>query len=178
MDEIRKDNSSDDYLERENLWDEQWPGAGTADRGHMPQEPDNLDEELPFPESVGTTDSLSAVRDGEPYMPATDPPVLPGGREGIHVATGFGTSPEEETFSDPQPRGDEDLQAQALRILMNDSDTSKLFLEVRVVEGVVYLEGQVPSADDADRAAGLLTEYVPGVVEVVDRTKINPNAAG
>lgn len=177
MDENVHQNSSDNYEERENLWDEQWPASPEERAMHPVDEPGNLDEELPFPETVGTTDVIVSVRDQEPYMPPTDPPVLPGGREAIHMATGFGVSPEEETALEPLPRGDEDIRDEALLILRQDSDTSTLPLDVEVDEGVIRLVGAVPSAMDGERAADLLS-YVPGVVEVVDDTEINPDAAG
>lgn len=177
MDEDRRIDSADDYLARENLWDEQWPGTESGPPAHTGLEPDNLDEELPFPEVVGTTDAVEAVRDAEPFTPATDPPVLPGGREGIHVATGFGLSPEEENQSDPLPRGDEDIRAQVAIILQEDSATSTLPLECRVRNGVVYLGGFVPSVEDADLAASLI-QTVPGVVDVVDQTQVNTHLPG
>src|ERR687884_585660 len=88
------DSDDQSYIERENEWDEQWPHAGVeASGGHPDDELDNIDEDTPFPGVVGTPDVIESVRDAEPYMPPTDPPVLPGGRDGIHVATGFGVSP-------------------------------------------------------------------------------------
>lgn len=177
MDDIIHEDSSDNYEERENLWDEQWPTT-TEDRGsHPPDEPGNLDEELPFPDEVGTTDVISSVRDQEPFSPPTDPPVLPGGREAIHMATGFGRSPEEETSFEPQPRGDEDIRDEALLILRQDSETSTLSLDVDVDQGVVHLVGAVPSTMEAERAADLIG-YVPGVIEVVDDTEVNPDVSG
>lgn len=177
MDDTIHENSSDNYQERENLWDEQWPTTPEEQSSHPPQEPGNLDEELPFPDTVGTTDVIASVRDQEPYTPPTDAPVLPGGREAIHMATGFGTSPEEETSFEPAPRGDEDIRDEALLILQQDSETSTLSLDVDVIQGVVHLVGAVPSAMDAELAADLLN-YVPGVVEVVDETEINPDVTG
>src|SRR5690348_17114913 len=102
--------TDESYAERENMWDEQWPVTDPSSRDHLSLEPDNLDEELPFPEAVGTSDAIESVRDAEPYMPPTDPPVLPGGPDGIHVATGFGVSQDEEAAHDPAPRGDEDIR--------------------------------------------------------------------
>ncbi|MGH2448010.1 MAG: hypothetical protein ACRDFS_05340 [Chloroflexota bacterium] len=173
MDDTTDQNPSDDYLIRENQWDEQWPGPKRQE--HPPEEPDNIDEELPFPETVGTDDVIASVRDQEPYTPPTDPPVLPGGREGIHVATGFGRSPEEELSGNPPPRGDEDLRDEAVLILQEDSDTSKLSLDVQARHGVLRLVGSVPSVLDAERATTLLG-YIPGVVDIVDDTTIDPRA--
>jgi hypothetical protein len=173
-DDTVRDDSANDYQARENLWDEQWPTSG-ASSTHSPYEPDNVDEELPFPEVVGTTDALEAVRDAEPYTPPTDPPVLPGGQEGIHVATGFGLSPDEEAASDAYPQGDEDIRDEVVRLLAENSDTSTLSLNVDVNGGVVRLTGPVPSLLDAERAITVAT-YAPGVVDVVDDTTVSPAA--
>lgn len=162
------------YIQRENVWDEQMP-TDEDDSGHPFSEPDDENEETPFPEVVGTRDSLQAVRDAEPYVAPIDPPVLPGGEEGVHVATGFGTDVEEEASRDGQPHGDADIQEEALRVLRDDSMTSTLDLHVQVREGVIYLSGHVASVDDGEYAQSILGE-VPGVVDVVDDTEFDPNA--
>jgi hypothetical protein len=173
-DDDLRETATDDYQARENLWDEAWPSRG-EEQAHGPDEPDNLDEELPFPEVVGTTDSLESVRDAEPYTPPIDPPVLPGGQEAIHVATGFGLSTDEEDYAEPLPRGDEDIRDEVMRLLQDDSATSKLPLEVEVDQGVVRLYGAVPSIDDAE-AATVLIGNLRGVVDVIDETTIVPSA--
>ena len=162
------------YQKRENLWDEQMPVDDSATE-HPFNEPDLDSEESPYPETVGTSDPLVAVRDQEPYMPPIEPPVVPGGTEGIRVATGFGESPEEEAVRDGAPRGDEDIQDMALRVLQEDSMTSTLDLDVRVRDAVIYLRGRVASVDDAEYAQSVLGE-LPGVVDVVDDTEFDPNA--
>jgi len=168
--------NSDDvrYTQRENQWDQQWPSAGGESQADHPvTELDNLDEELPFPDEVGTPDAIEAVRDAEPYMPPVDPPVLPGGAEGIHMATGFGVDVEEENFSEPLPRGDEDIHDLALLTLRQDSLTSRYPLGVEVDGGVVRLYGQVPSVEDAEHAQWILGELA-GVVDVIDETTVVP----
>lgn len=168
-------NSDDErYTQRENQWDQQWPAREReAGAGHPPTELDNLDETLPFPEEVGTSDVIESVRDAEPYMAPIDPPVLPGGRENIHTATGFGVDVEEENFAEPLPRGDEDIHDLALLTLRQDSLTSRYPLEVAVRDGVVHLRGQVPSVEDAEHAQWILGELA-GVVDVVDDTTVVP----
>jgi hypothetical protein len=175
MDDIEEQDASDPYRERESMWDEAWPtpvGEGSA---HLADEPDNLDESMPFPETVGTSDSIASVRDAEPYTPPIDPPVLPGGDEGIHVAVGFGTSSEEEASRESAPRGDQEIRDEALLALRQGADTTALALDVDVRQGVVYLRGSVPLAMDAERAATVIS-YVPGVVDVVDDTTLDPDA--
>lgn len=167
------DNTTESYRDRENQWDEQWPTQENEESGYGGAEPDADDEVMPFPQVVGTTDPLEAVRDAEPYMPPTDPPVLPGGSDAIHVATGFGISPEEEAANDPLPRGDEDIRQQVILALEQDSLTSLYDFRVEVEDGVVRLTGLVPSLDDAEHATWMLGE-LPGVVDVIDDTTLEP----
>lgn len=168
------DETSQSYTSRENLWDEQWPEENSATLGHE-LEVDEGGELAPFAEGLGTTDPIEASRDAEPYDPPTDPPVLPGGRYGIHVATGFGSSAGEEAASDDQTRDDEDIRQEVELTLSNDSLTSKYALHAAVVDGVVRLTGRIPSADDAEYAQTLLSN-IPGVVDVLDDTTPDPNA--
>lgn len=166
------------YQQRENLWDEQWP-TDDADSTAEPTalEPDNADEDLPFPDVVGSRDTIDSVRDAEPYVAPMDPPVLPGGTEGIHMATGFDSSVEEENAQEPPPRGDEDIRDLAMLTLEQDSLTSKFPLTVDVMDGVITLRGQVQSEEDAEHAQWLLGE-LQGVVDVVDDTVVTDTAAG
>jgi len=166
------DRTDRKYVETENQWDQQWPTEATDSEGdHLPGELDNEDELTPFPGVVGTTDELEAVRDAEPYDPPVDPPVLPGGREGIHVATGFGFSAEEEAAQDPPLRGDEDLRDEALLLLHQDSLASQFPLDVEVENGVIRLVGRVQSIEDADYVTSLL-DRLPGVVDIIDDTTL------
>lgn len=167
-------DSSTDYEARENLWDQQWPGDSEAEQVHNVPDVDSLDEDLEFPGVVGTRDALESVRDAEPYMPATDPPVLPGGREAIHTATGFGTSPDEETSRAAPFASDEDLQDEILLLLREDSLTSHYTLLPHVVRGVVTIRGVVSDLQDSEHATSIVSE-VEGVVDVVDEMTINPD---
>jgi hypothetical protein len=167
-------DSSTDYEERENLWDQQWPGDSEAEQVHTVTDIDNLDEELPFPDVVGTRDALESVRDAEAYMPPTDPPVLPGGREAIHTATGFGTSPDEEVSRDAPFASDADLEEEALVLLREDSLTSRYDLIPTVDSGVVTIRGVVSDLDDAEHALSIVGE-IQGVVDVVDDMTLDPD---
>lgn len=165
-------NENESYRDREDMWDEAWPQSGSTG-GHAEEESDTLDEGLPYPETVGTTDALESVRDGEPYTPAVDPPVLPGGREGIDMATGFGLSPDEEAADDPLPRGDEDVLEEVLLLLRQDSVTSTYNLTASVQNGVVTIRGLIGSIDEAEHASFIVSE-LPGVVDVDDETTLEP----
>jgi hypothetical protein len=167
------EDTTQSYESRENLWDEQWPDDGKRNADHE-SDIDSEGELTAYPGTVGTHDPLVSARDAEPYDPPTDPPVLPGGKYGIHVATGFGESAEEEAFEDDDSRDDEDVRQEVVLTLQHDSLTSKYPLHAAVVNGVVRLTGRIPSADDAEYAQTLLSN-VPGVVDVVDDTTIDPN---
>lgn len=168
------DANTESYIDRENQWDEQWPLTGEQMRDpHVAGELGTEDEDTAFPGVVGTTDVIESVRDSEPYTPADDPPVLPGGREGIHVATGFGLGVEEEGAQDALPRGDEDIHDNVMLTLRQDSLASQYNWSVNVVQGVVRLRGAVASVDDAEHAMSVIGE-LPGVVDVVDDTVLDP----
>lgn len=167
-------DSTDDYEVRENQWDQQWPGSSQQESVHPIEEIDNLGEESGFPDVVGTRDVMEAVRDAEPYMAPTDPPILPGGTEAIHTATGFGTSPEEETARQGPFKNDADLQDEALLMLRQDSLTSHYTLIPHVVDGVITIRGTVSDLDDAEHAASIVGE-IDGVVDVVDEMQIDPD---
>jgi len=169
-------DSSMDYEARENLWDQQWPGVETGSRAHE-NEIDDLDEETGFPDSVGTMDPIEATRDAEPYMAPVDPPVLPGGREAIHTATGFGTSAEEEMAGGVPYAKDADIEEEALLLLRQDSLTSRYNLMAQANDGVVTIRGIVADVDDAEHALSIVGE-IPGLVDVVDEMTLDPNAAG
>lgn len=168
------DDSTQSYKSRENLWDEQWPEEGISRSGHD-SDTDADGELTAFPDAVGTSDPVQSARDAEPYDPPIDPPVLPGGKYGVHVATGFGSSAEEEATRDHETRDDEDIRQEVVLTLHDDSLTSKYPLHAAVVAGVVRLTGHIPSSVDAEYAQTLLSN-LPGVVDVVDDTTSDPNA--
>lgn len=167
------EDTTQSYKSRENLWDEQWPRDGAGDSDHE-SDSDDEGELTAYPGAVGTSDPIQSARDAEPYDPPTDPPVLPGGKYGVHVATGFGESAQEEATVDDDTRDDEDIRREVVLTLHHDSLTSKYPLHAAVVNGVVRLTGRIPSADDAEYAQTLLSN-VPGVVDVVDDTTIDSN---
>lgn len=175
-DQSTEPNPSMSYEARENMWDQQWPGSESDSRGHA-DEIDNLDEETAFPDSVGTMDPIEAVRDGEPYMAPVDPPVLPGGTEAVHTATGFGTDTEEEMARQGPHPNDADLEEEALLLLRGDSLTSRYNLVTEANDGVVTVRGVVSDVDDAEHALSVVGE-IPGIVDVVDEMTLDPNAAG
>jgi len=169
-------DKNEEYAARENMWDQQWPSSTTETSRHGVDELYTGDELSPFPDSVGTSDVIESVRDAEPYTPPIDPPVLPGGRDGIHVATGFGTSAEEVSVLEDVPRGDEDIREEVMMVLSQDSLTSQYRLQVAVRNGIVHVVGLVTSTEDAEYAAAMI-DNLPGVIEVVDDTTLEPTGA-
>lgn len=169
-------DKNEEYAARENMWDQQWPSPTTETSRHGVDELDTGDELSPFPDSVGTSDVIESVRDAEPYTPPIDPPVLPGGRDGIHVATGFGTSAEEVSVLEDVPRGDEDIREEVMMVLSQDSLTSQYRLQVAVRNGIVHVVGLVTSTEYAEYAAAMI-DNLPGVIEVVDDTTLEPTGA-
>lgn len=170
----RMNENTQEYEARERAWDDQWPkGHAAAERAHA-ADVDAEDELKPFPEAGGTSDALEASRDAEPYMPPIDPPVLPGGRDGVHVSSGFGMSAEEEAAEGPAPVDDEDIRQQAVLTLGQDSLASQYNLNVTVHSGVVHLRGSVGTMDEADSVAETLSS-LQGVREVIDDTTLDPN---
>jgi BON domain len=167
------EDGGDGYDEAESLMANQWPSSREEDMRHLSTEVDIDDEETPFPGVTGTLDADEAISEADPYVPPIDPPVLPGGPEGIHVATGFGLSSEDEAADDPGPRGDADIREEATLTLQHDSLTSQYDLRVSVLNGVIRLRGAVDSMEAADHASWILGE-LKGVVDVVDDTTLTP----
>lgn len=171
------EDSSNDYEARENLWDQQWPGDSEREEVHATRGIGDENEMSGFPDAVGTRDPLEAARDAEPYIPPIDPPVLPGGTEAIHTATGFGTDAEEETERGEPYQNDADLEEEILLLLRQDSLSSHWTVLPTVVDGVVTLKGTVPTVQDAEYIQSIVGE-VRGVVDVEDETTINPDVSG
>ncbi len=169
-------DNTESYRARERQWDDQWPSSPNEENEHELSETDIENELMPFPDVVGVEDAAHATEDAEPYMPPLDPPVLPGGRDGVHVATGFGMSADEEAANSPAPRGDEDIRDQAILLLRQDSLASHYPLNVQVHDGVVRLTGRAASVDDIDHAMSVLGE-LPGVVDVEDHTTLDSTLA-
>ncbi len=128
------------------------------------EDPDELND-------VESTESMMESADSaQPYMAPTDPPVIPGGRDGVEVADGFALTDEGAEERDGTP-GDDAITQRVKHLLQLDAATSTLRLAARTVDGVVYLRGVVPSLDDTDLAAEVAAR-VPGVVDVVDEMTV------
>lgn len=168
--------SNESIEARERQWDDQWPATSTPEAEAHGDELADQDEQISFPGSVGTVDPIHAMSDAEPYMPPIDPPVLPGGDEGVVIGDGFGIPSDEEELEASHRDGDEAIRDRAIRALRRDSLTSHYDLKVRVRHGVVRLTGRVPTIDDGDYAANVLSN-IPGVEDVEDETTLDPSLA-
>jgi hypothetical protein len=109
---------------------------------------------------------------GAPYFPATDPVVETRAAGDLALVGGFaGTSMDDlavaRSTSDRQP-GDEALAEAVRRELREDAATTDLAIDVRVVDGDVYLGGTVAGPEDAENAEEVAAR-VPGVLSVVER---------
>ena len=131
-----------------------------------------IGEANPNDDPEPTTDWMTSVDEAIPYEPPVDPPVVPGGRDGIEVAQGFAESSDGE-FDLAVAPGDDEITEMVQRLLRTDSATSSLDLRARTVDGVVYLRGLVASVEDSDLAVEVASR-VPGVVDVVDQTIQGP----
>jgi osmotically-inducible protein OsmY len=143
------------------LADEPWT-ANTADA-----DPNRLAAEMDpdLTDDLGTTDPEESTAEAIPYYPPTDPVVRPiTGDESIEILSGFGPGAEGSDTGEGAAPGDEDIAEAVAGALRRDALTSDLAISVLVRNGVVYLRGHVPSADDA--AAEAIAGDVPGVVEV------------
>lgn len=129
-----------------------------------------LGQDDPDDMTAPTADSMQSADNAEPYLPPTDPPVVPGGPDAIEVADGFAPTSEGAEQQAGTP-GDDLITERVLDLLRIDAATSNLELEAETIDGVVYLRGEVPNLDDTDLAAEVAAR-VPGVIDVVDEMTV------
>ncbi len=99
------------------------------------------------------------------------PPIDPVGTDET-VLGGFETSTDSLVASmDQAPRGDEELADEARLLLRDDAATAGLAIEVEVEGGRAKLSGSVPTIDESDMAAEVVSR-VPGIVGVVDELTV------
>lgn len=133
-----------------------------------------IEEPVPDTDQGWTIRSDQAADEAAPYFPPEDPPVLPGGNEGVVMATGFGASAEDLPFTGDASTHDDWIAQQVERVLREDSSTSKLPVTVNVADGTVFLHGFVSDSADAELAETVASQ-VPGVQAVEDRTEVRPD---
>jgi hypothetical protein len=158
------------------------PGLG---RERMSNNPDVLDlddswrvesEEPDFMDEAGTNDIIESIEEGEPYFPATDPPLTTRSFTNVDVLGGFSDtslqSPDEAEEDPLRVQGGDDEIAERVRYaLSTDAYTTDLNIDVEVVDGVAYLHGIVSSLDDIEQAEQIAGS-VPGVEEVEEDLEI------
>jgi hypothetical protein len=128
-------------------------------------------EEPDFMDDPGTTDIIEAVEEAEPYFPPTDPPLIGRSASRADVLSGFSaTSLEEDEPGEEDPLrvqgGDDEIAERVRYALATDGYTADLNIDVEVVDGTVYLSGQVRSLEDIEQA-----EQVAGSVEGVEEVE-------
>ena len=127
-----------------------------------------------FTGDPGTSDPQRAAAEAEPYFPPTDPVVRPSTTaEELEIVGGFSAT----SMDDPEGtsgfdlRDDDDLTKTINRELREDAMTTDLDLRVTVRKGIVTLQGEVPSLDEAESAEEVAGR-VGGVREVREETTI------
>ena len=141
-----------------------------------------------FMEPVSSDDFQSVVEDGGVWFPPTDPVVEPSNDDqALEIVGGFQYSSMEDTdqlddkaFDASTPlgegdrvvtRSDDDIEDDVRRELREDALTTDLQLDVQVINGVVYLRGNVQTLEDAENAEAVASR-VPGILEVRDMTTV------
>lgn len=151
---------------------------------------DNIpDHEPDFAAEVVSDNFQEVVEEGGTYFPPTDPVVRPSDDpQELEIVGGMQATSMDEpppTRDDllaqigDQPdtgeilinRDDADIRDDVVRELGEDALTTDLDLMVNVVNGIVFLHGQVQSLDDAENAEAV-SSRVTGVIEVRDMTEI------
>jgi hypothetical protein len=129
------------------------------------------------PRSGETDDPAEAAEEGLSWIPPTDPPVSPGGREGPEIAAGFGMTSIDEPFdSDHHGRALDEVDERAGRVLdalRSDAATAGLVdgLEISSDGGQVIIDGTVADLDDED-AVLAVAERATGVMTVASRVRV------
>jgi hypothetical protein len=175
---VRKMNNMDDQEIDDNDY-----GADSADE--IEEEAEGGEEgpvverlyELEPDEDI-TTDPLKATEDGYPYVPPTDPPVVPSDEPGgAEVAAGFvtemeGSPPDEEDLPLRVEAGDLELENHVYTALRDNSETQDLTnIKVKVRNGVVYLAGTVEIEDDIPLVDDIVSDLA-GVSQVHNRLRV------
>lgn len=125
--------------------------------------------------SAGPSDGPDdPVQEGDDvYVPPTDPVIRTNARGDAEVLGGFSASSLDDVSverSSDGTLGDEAIADAIRRELREDAATTDLEVDVRVRGGVAKLRGVVEGPEDADNAMEVAAR-VPGVADVVDRTK-------
>jgi hypothetical protein len=140
----------------------------------IPPGPSSMDEPPETDASMVANDSV--VEDMPPaepdaaYSPPTDPVVGYNERGDLEVIGGFAATAMSENDVDvasDHTYGDEAMGEAIQRELHEDAATTDLTIAVYVEDGVAYLEGTVPTLQDAQNAEDVASR-IPGIREVVE----------
>jgi hyperosmotically inducible protein len=116
---------------------------------------------------VGASWTELAGEEGVPYFPPTDPVLNAAGGSGgddLRIAGGFQPTAMDDDVDRPG-RGDEEISELVRLELREDALTTDLAIQVRTVNGVVHLGGEVASPENAENAEAVAAR-VAGVREV------------
>jgi hypothetical protein len=124
-----------------------------------------------------TGDANEAAEEGMPWVPPSDPPVVPGDEAQPEIAAGFGSTGGEEPFDadhHSEPVADQDERTErVLDALRSDATTSFLVdgLSVDTEGGRVFVSGEVEDIEDEDNVMAVASRAT-GVSDVVSRLHI------
>jgi hypothetical protein len=147
-------------------------GDRTPDAGEIESLEGLADQDL----RAGETDIPYVASDeGLTYVPPSDPPVVPSDDpQGVDVAAGFGTQPEDDFGEGSELLSEgSDLTERIREAFRADASTSTLADQVVIGTrgSTVVLRGVVDTIDDGDSLAAVAAR-VAGVDEVRDETEV------
>jgi hypothetical protein len=179
-------DDQDAVLEPDEIEGRRQPTRTELDQGDPITGPDGLDpvERLDGLAIDGlredeTEDWGVASQEGIPWVPPTDPPIVPDrdAPDGVTVAAGLGVSADADPY-DPDHRETEDVEGLDLNeriraAIRADAATSELVDDVIIgtVGSRAVLRGTVLTIDDGDALVEVVGR-VAGIDEVVDETEL------
>lgn len=154
--------------------------AGVDPSGGVPPDVERVDELIERESASDETDDPWIASDeGLPYVPPTDPVVVPDDRapDGLRVAGGIGATPLDEPFDADHHSGllsaEDEVTERVREALRADAQTAPYADRLRIdtAGGVVRVRGVVDDIEDGDAVAAVAA-LVEGVVEVRDETRV------
>jgi hypothetical protein len=125
-----------------------------------------------------TDDPYVASDEGLPYVPPSDPVVVPSGNpEGIEIAAGMGVGatdrPHEFDGASTLLPAEDDMTARVREAIRDDATTTAYadFIEISTDGRTVWLRGVVEDIDDEDNIVAVVTDVL-GVAEVIDELAV------
>ena len=126
-----------------------------------------------------TDDPEVAAQEGLPYVPPSDPPIVPDpdDPQGARIAAGFGSTAEDEPYDSSHRSelmsSEDDIVERIREALLADAATTAYAdtLAIAARGGTVAIRGVVEDIDDTDNIVDVIGR-VSGVEEVIDELDI------